>query len=272
MHRLRTLLTALSFALLLAGIGSAVFVFHGYQKGVDAYRHIRNSYTTEVTKENNQKKESEKILTADEKRDKVETFGFSLPPGIAVDFWGLQKKNQDVVAWLYMPGLSLSYPILQGENNDSYLHRGMDGESLFAGSIFLEEKNSPFMVNYNTILYGHNMRDGTMFGRLKEYQKQETYEACPYFWVYLPGQALLYRIFSVQVAKAGADAYLLRFAGLEEYNLWKERMHAASTLATLDLNSEDGKVITLSTCTGDSAYRQIVQGIQVYAQKISCNP
>ena len=272
MHRIRTLFVALSYALFLGGIGSAVFVFLGYEKGRNTYDRIAVSYTREAETEEPPELEMEafpsrKIAFSRRNESEEARIPDFAPPGITVDFAGLQKENPDVVAWLYLPGLSLSYPVLQGEDNTTYLHQGIDGETLCAGSLFLEEQNSPGLENYHSIVYGHNMRDGTMFGRLKEYQEEETYEACPYFWLYLPGKAYLYRIFSVHTPRVGDETYLLRFENLRAYKSWVADMQAASTVSTWEPGESPGKTVTLSTCTGADAYRQVVQGIQVYAKE-----
>lgn len=272
MHRIRTLFAALSCALFLGGLGSAVFVFLGYEKGRNTYKRIAASYTREVETEETPEPKTEAFSfrkTASDERNESEETGLPdlAPPGIVVNFTGLQKENPDVVAWLYLPGLSLSYPVLQGEDNTTYLHRGIDGETLYAGSLFLEEQNSPGLENYHSIVYGHNMRDGTMFGRLKEYQEEETYKACPYFWLYLPGKAYLYRIFSVHTARVEEETYLLRFESLLSYKRWVADMQAASAVTPWDPGENPGKTVTLSTCTSADAYRQAVQGIQVYEKE-----
>ena len=123
--------------------------------------------------------------------------------------------------------------------------------------------NSPDLKNYNTILYGHNMRDGSMFAKLKEYKNPETLAGCPYFWLSTPTQDCLYRIFSVHAAGTQSSTYTVRFPDATSYRKWLEKMSAASEVeAGAELN-ESETVVTLSTCTGDSAIRQVVQGIRI---------
>lgn len=167
------------------------------------------------------------------------------------------------MAWLYLPAVDLSYPVVQADDNEYYLHRSVRKEELFAGSVFMDYYNSPDLKNYNTILYGHNMRDGSMFAKLKEYKKTEMLAGCPYFWISTPAEDYLYRIFSVHAAGTQSSTYTVRFPDATSYRKWLEKMSAASEVETGAELNESETVVTLSTCTGDSAIRQVVQGIRI---------
>ena len=108
------------------------------------------------------------------------------PPRIRVDWQELAEINDDLEAWILIPAVEISYPVLQGDDNEYYLHRGINQEYLFAGSIFMDAYNNPSFYNYNTIIYGHNMRDGSMFAKLKEFSDEDTLRQCPYFWILTP--------------------------------------------------------------------------------------
>ena len=85
-------------------------------------------------------------------------------------------------------------------------------EYLFAGSIFMDAYNNASFYNYNTIIYGHNMRDGSMFARLKEFSNEATLRQCPYFWILTPDADYLYKICSIHQASSGSDTFTVRFA------------------------------------------------------------
>ena len=85
-------------------------------------------------------------------------------------------------------------------------------EYLFAGSIFMDAYNNASFYNYNTIIYGHNMRDGSMFARLKELSNEATLRQCPYFWILTPDADYLYKICSIHQASSGSDTFTVRFA------------------------------------------------------------
>ncbi len=95
---------------------------------------------------------------------------------INVDFEKLKQENNDIIAWLYCEGTPINYPVVQAEDNSYYLHRGTDGEYSFSGTLFADCLNKGDFTDNNTIIYGHNMKNGTMFGILTEYQNQEYYD------------------------------------------------------------------------------------------------
>lgn len=182
-----------------------------------------------------------------------------------VDFDELKKINEDVVGWLYMEALpDISYPVVQGDDNEYYLHHTYKKEAVFAGAIFIDMKNTLDFSDQNTIVYGHNMKDGSMFGNLKQYKKQETVDKSPYFWIITPDDAYKYVIFSVYTASVKGDTYtLIKGPGKETItygNSMKEK-------SELDLEDhafvETDKIITLSTCTGNESTRFVVQGVRI---------
>lgn len=100
---------------------------------------------------------------------------------LQVDFNKLEEINPDVIAWIEIPGLEISYPVVQGRDNDYYLHHLITGENHKSGSIFMDFQNQEDLSDRNTIIYGHNMKDGSMFGTLNQYQSQALYRNYPYF-------------------------------------------------------------------------------------------
>ncbi len=90
--------------------------------------------------------------------------------GKEIDFEGLRKINEDLVAWIQIPGIGVDYPVVQGEDNEYYLYHTFQKENNKAGSIFLDYRNHDDFTDRRVILYGHNMKDGSMFSNLKQYQ------------------------------------------------------------------------------------------------------
>lgn len=99
-----------------------------------------------------------------------------------IDFHGLRAINGDIVAWIQIPGIEVDYPVVQGEDNEHYLHYTFDGKENIAGSIFLDYRNRADFTDGKVILYGHNMQDGSMFSNLEKYQGRAV--------LYLPGKIL----------------------------------------------------------------------------------
>ena len=104
-----------------------------------------------------------------------------------IDFEELQKINPDIVAWIRIEGLGIDYPVVQGEDNEHYLHYTFRGEANVAGSIFLDYRNKADFSDSKIILYGHNMKNGTMFGSLKKYQDESVFQENQIITIYLLG-------------------------------------------------------------------------------------
>ncbi len=184
-------------------------------------------------------------------------------PPIVVDFATLQAENPDVVGWLYVEALGISYPVVQGTDNEYYLHMTYQKTYNFAGTIFIDHANSRDFKDLNTIVYGHNMKDGSMFGILKRFVTENAYAASPYFWMLTPDKNYKYEIFSAYTAEVGSLTYTLFSKPGKEYTSFLEQMKANSEIATQAEPQKFDKIMTLSTCTGNSATRFVVQGIQL---------
>ena len=182
-----------------------------------------------------------------------------------IDFAGLQEVNEDVIAWIQISALNLSYPVAQSKDNDYYLHRTFRREDSFAGCIFLNCNNTKYLTDQNSILYGHNMKDGSMFGTLNKYQQQSTYDGGQYFWVFTKDFIYQYHIFSTSTVSAIGDPYRVRFT-TAEFDEFIKKCQANSYIKSNVEIPEKARIMTLSTCTGDSSTRFIVQGLleQVY--------
>ncbi len=192
-----------------------------------------------------------------------------------IDFAELQAVNEDVIGWIRMSGVKidgemLSYPIAQGRDNNFYLHRTFKKVDNFAGCIFLNSGNSKFFSDQNSIVYGHNMKNGSMFGLLKNMKDQENYDRHPYFWIFTPKLIYQYRIFSCAIVASVGDPYKTRFT-TSDFQAFLDKCSAASEVDNhgIKLDASKDRIVTLSTCTGDSSTRLICQGVleQAYVSK-----
>ena len=114
-----------------------------------------------------------------------------------VDLDRLVKENGDIKGWIYIEGTDISYPLLQGPDNDYYLYRTYKKEYLFAGSIFIDAANAPDLSDQHTIIYGHNMKNDSMFGTLGKFKQQDYRDQHRYIYILMPGQDWnKYEIFS----------------------------------------------------------------------------
>lgn len=267
---MRKVLNIIFGSMFIAGILYAGSVFFGYRKGQALYDELLCEYVydkkTDIDFADASKGEREPVGASETiEKDVKKRLPEDAPEKIEIDWNGLKSINEDVVAWLQIPGIDLSYPVVQGADNDYYLHRSFGKEELFSGCLFLDAYNDQKLQNLNTIIYGHNMRDGSMFAGLKKYNDAETWKRCCYFWIYTAAGDYLYRIFNSCEVETNSRAYTVRFADSEEYENWLQNMQAASAIKTERVPIADEKVVTLSTCTSGKRIRQILQGYLIYS-------
>lgn len=186
-----------------------------------------------------------------------------------INFTELKAINEEIIGWIRIGALDISYPVAQAADNDYYLHRTFERVDNFAGCIFLNCDNTRYFTDQNTIIYGHNMKNGSMFGTLKEFEKQETYDKNPYFWIFTPEFIYQYRIFSCAVVNKIGDPYRTRFI-TEDFQNFIDTCQSSSMVDNHGVEvTTDDRIVTLSTCTGDDSTRLIVQGklAHVYVSK-----
>ncbi len=186
-----------------------------------------------------------------------------------VDFTELQKKNPDIYAWINIPGTKVDYPILRRDNDNSYyLNHTVDHKRAMQGSIYTENYSSKDFSDFNTLVYGHSMLDGTMFGNLKKYRDKAFFNKNQEINVYTPGRIIKYKIFAAYV---GDDSHILLNNDFDDEavrasyidNIFSIRKMSANINKDIVVDSED-RIITLSTCTGNKKERYLVQGVLVY--------
>lgn len=180
---------------------------------------------------------------------------------ITVDFEALLATNEDVVGWIYSKDTVINYPIAQGEDNDEYLHHLLDGTYNSSGTLFVDCECAPEFAGANTIVYGHNMKNGSMFYSLLNYREQSYYDAHPVMYLNTPSQNYRIDVFSGYICNYDSDTYTLSFPSEEDYVKYQQKMKSQSDFnCDVELAPTD-RVITLSTCTYeyDNA-RYVVQG------------
>lgn len=126
---------------------------------------------------------------------------------LTVDWDALRAINPDIVAWIYIPDTMVNYPVVQAEDNSYYLHRSFDGATGWlasAGTIFLDAKNSPDLLDQNNALYGHHMNDGSMFATLADWENSDEFNAHRTIYVLTPQGNFRLKTFAV-VRTTGSD-------------------------------------------------------------------
>ena len=181
-----------------------------------------------------------------------------------IDFDALLKRNPDVKGWIDIPDTRVSYPILQGETNDTYIHSDIDKKEFRAGSIFIASENENPFVDLNTVIYGHNMKiGGEMFSQLKEYEEESFYKEHPNFYIYTPdGKTRTYTVFSAAVVKDTADQYNLTYATDEAFESYLKMCKEDSAYDTGTEVNAQSQIVSLSTCTNvKEDERFLLQGV-----------
>lgn len=179
-----------------------------------------------------------------------------------VDFTALQMINPDVVGWIYIEGTNVNYPIVQAGDNDYYLYRLISGENNSSGSIFLDAGASELFLSRNNPLYGHNMKNGTMFADVTDYVDQGFYEEHPVALLMTPDKNYKVEIFSCYVTDAWGDAWRMNFSSDDDYGQWLNDLQRKSYLATGVRPAAGDRVLTFSTCTYETEEaRLVVHGI-----------
>lgn len=173
------------------------------------------------------------------------------------DLDALREVNPDVVGWIYLPNSQVNYPIVQGEDNQYYLEHTWDNKKNIAGSIFLEATNSADLSDCRSILYGHNMKNMSMFAILHHYAGIWYVQTFPYVYLVTDEGVLRYEIYSTYNASVDSKTYALNL----------DRRHMASFIqmtldeSELDLGitpADTDRILTLSTCTGNYETRRVV--------------
>ncbi len=226
-------------------------IYTEYKKGTDEYNHITQMAVTERAPDA-------------EEAEPSEPEGLKAP--MDIDFGSLKSVNDDVVGWIYVEALpDISYPIVQGEDNETYLHRTYEKNYNFAGAIFVDYENKGDFSDCNTLVYGHNMKNGSMFAQLKKFsQDSETYKKSKYFWIFTPEKNYRYEVISAYTTGVNSDTYTLFKGPGEEFQKYLQTIRGYSDISvdTEEMTIKD-KIITLSTCTGNEATRYVVQGKRV---------
>lgn len=233
-------------------------IYTEYKKGSDEYNQIEKMAVT-----NRDPDEEAKAQEAAGEEEKP-----SIVAPMKIDFQALRSVNEDVIGWIYIEALDgISYPVVKGSDNSYYLHMTYEKNYNFAGTIFIDCENSGDFSDCNTLVYGHNMKNGSMFGQLRKFsQDPETYKKSKYFWIFTPEKDYRYEIISAYTTGVNSDTYTLFKGPGTEFEEYLNTIVSRSEIQTEaeNLNIKD-KVVTLSTCTGNESTRFVVQGRMIDA-------
>lgn len=249
------LLTALSVVLI------AVFLFSGYKlistlleyrKAASMYNGLTGEFVSSRDKEPAAPTAAGNAGTAPTQRPSAEQGAPTQAPErspIEVDFSALLAKNRDVVGWIYSPDTVINYPVVQGSDNDYYLHRFLDGTWNASGSIFVDARDTRCFDGRSSILYGHHMNDGSMFASIVNYKKQDYYTAHPNLYLNTPAGNYRLAVFSGFVTYADSSVYTFDFANDAAFLDYVATMKGFSDFRSDVTVDATDRIVVLSTCT-----------------------
>ena len=180
-----------------------------------------------------------------------------------INFEELKQKNSDTIAWLKVENTSIEFPVVKTNNNSYYLTHSFNKESNKAGWIFADYKNKFDGTDKNIIIYGHNRRDDSMFGTLKNVMKEEWYnnEENKYITLITEKDYQKFQIFSVYQIEAEEYYLTTEFKGTEFSNFINTLKQRSIKDFNVDVSDED-QILTLSTCANNNKYRVVLHAVK----------
>lgn len=241
----RKLLLGLSMIMLVAALVSGYKLFVYFYEGMQGEKYIAD--LKEDYYASDQDDGEDLTLSPEEKRRQKFKF--------------LQNINSDIVGWVRVPGTRMDYPVVQGVNNDFYLRRNLEKAYAIRGSIFMDHTSSAKADGLHTIIYGHNMKDGTMFGHLPKYKKRDFFEENRLVEYDFPDGNTEWEIFSAYIYVLGENNFRFELEDeedLAEYikEVGRRSMHKSNMATETWQNAlerleagEEVKMMTLLSCT-----------------------
>lgn len=181
-----------------------------------------------------------------------------------IDFKALQEINSDIIGWIHIPDTTIDYAIVQGNDNDYYLHYNAMKEENYAGAVFMDYRNHPDFSDDHTIIYAHNVKHGTMFAPLELYQDEQFFKEHPVYDIYTPNQYYQVHVFAFYTTTDTSDAYEISFNQNKMDDIQKWQLQS---LYQNDVQiSENDCIVTLSTCSYQrnnqpSELRYVLKGV-----------
>ncbi len=237
----------------IAGLAAVLLIVVGVSKFI--FRQTDETQASQSSDAELQQTEPATVEKVTDASQDSETVTESAEPEeeIPIDFEELWETNPDVYAWIVIPGTDINYPILQHPTDDSYyLNHNIDGSTGRPACIYTESLNSKDFTDNNTVIYGHNMRNGTMFAQLHKFEDKDFFDEHREIIIYLPDKVLHYKIFAVHNYD---DRHLLYSFDFSDKAVYKDYLESIFSIDDMNANidtemtvTENDKIITLATC------------------------
>lgn len=186
-----------------------------------------------------------------------------------IDFAALQEINPDICGWLVIDGTNIDFPIVQGDDNDYYLHHTFDGDENKTGTLFLDARNNSLKkpeeeLSDTSIIYGHYLKSGSMFTELSKFKKQLFYEAHPWGILYTPNACYKINFYATRIIDGKDDSTIYRedyeddnYDDELRFNSYTAGVIADSLIRTGIRPDYDDKQMIFITCSYEKSYKDL---------------
>ncbi len=251
-----------SFALVVSGFMFAVSLIEYKQaeaeyEGLESYAKVGEGIVSEEEAPEDGGEEEITLIDSEEKERIIpRNYNRGDFPDMSVDFDGLKKINQSCVCWVYASGAQINHPVVQADDNEFYLHHTFERKKNSAGCIFMDHEVDPNLSSWNTFIYGHNMKNGTMFGHLKNYiNNPSVYEKDPYIYIFRPEGIYRYEIFAFYLDPTDSKMYYT-CSTFREFRAYLREAAKKSVYECKAKSDPDKNIVTLVTCSGSGSNKQ----------------
>ena len=181
-----------------------------------------------------------------------------------VSFQNLHNENNDYLFWLYIPKTKIDYPVMMSRDNKDYLHSSFYKEKLYAGTLFIDALSSKRENQDNLIIYGHNMKDGSMFGTLKKWRDGKYFNEDKFIEIYTEKEKRVYLIFAVREVSSNMDLLHYKLDGFTNEEYIQDARNNNIHFREFEEQYKNNQIMTLSTCMSNDAKRLIINSILLY--------
>lgn len=180
-----------------------------------------------------------------------------LPSNNLVDIDELKNEYKEAMGYIEIPNTNISYPIMQGEDNSYYLKHLPNGNKNKMGSIFLDYRNNGFN-DKNTIIYGHNFNNGTMFSDLLNYKSNDFYKKHSKYDIYINDKNIEVEVFGVYIVNATKEEIPINFESSDDFNNYLDKIKKSNLITSNTEVNESDQLITLCTCANGSWKNRLI--------------
>lgn len=262
--------------LLLCFVGCVVFImqfFRSADKAEDSYENLRQDVSSVTQTDSSASSGTEAVTTLSAEEESAMALQQemnALLPDKEISFQKLWETNMDIYAYIYIPGTNVDYPVLQHPSDDSfYLNHNVDMSKGYPGTIYTEKCNQTDFSDPVTLMYGHNMLNGSMFATLHNFEDPDFFDSNRHVFIYTPFETIVYEIFA---AVTYSDEHIMKsydFEKEEEFTRFLENVRStrdlnAHFMEDIEVTCKDN-VLVMSTCCSDSDKRFIVCAVKMGA-------